>query len=56
LGGVEWLIEHPGSMTHASVPRHEREQSGITDDLVRLSVGYEDFEDLRISSSFVIEI
>lgn len=47
LGGVESLIEHPASMTHASVPSEEREQAGISDDLVRLSVGCEDFEDLR---------
>ncbi|MDM7914488.1 MAG: PLP-dependent aspartate aminotransferase family protein [Candidatus Eisenbacteria bacterium] len=47
LGGIETLIEHPASMTHASVPRAEREAAGITDDLVRLSVGCEAFEDLR---------
>jgi cystathionine beta-lyase/cystathionine gamma-synthase len=44
---VESLIEHPASMTHASVPRAQREQVGILDELVRLSVGCEDFEDLR---------
>ncbi len=47
LGAVESLIEHPASMTHASIPREEREQAGILDELVRLSVGCEDFEDLR---------
>ena len=47
LGGVESLIEHPASMTHASVPKGEREKAGILDDLVRVSVGCEDFEDLR---------
>jgi len=47
LGGVESLIEHPASMTHATVPRHEREQAGIVDELVRISVGCEDFADLR---------
>ena len=47
LGGVESLIEHPASMTHATVPRKEREASGILDDLVRLSVGCDDFSDLR---------
>jgi methionine-gamma-lyase len=47
LGGVESLIEHPASMTHASIPREQREQAGILDELVRLSVGCEDFEDLR---------
>ncbi len=47
LGGVESLIEHPASMTHASIPREEREEAGILDELVRFSVGCEDFEDLR---------
>jgi methionine-gamma-lyase len=47
LGGIDSLIEHPASMTHASVPRHEREEACITDDLVRLSVGCEAFEDLK---------
>jgi methionine-gamma-lyase len=47
LGGVESLIEHPASMTHASVSREEKEKAGITDDLVRIAVGCEDFEDLR---------
>lgn len=47
LGGVESLIEHPASMTHASVPKKEREEAGILDELVRLSVGCEDFNDLR---------
>jgi methionine-gamma-lyase len=47
LGGVESLIEHPASMTHAALPREEREQAGISDELVRFSVGCEAFEDLR---------
>jgi cystathionine gamma-synthase len=46
LGGVESLIDHPASMTHASIPRAEREKVGIFDGLVRLSVGIEDVEDL----------
>jgi len=46
LGGVETLIEHPASMTHASLSRKERLQAGITDGLVRLAVGIEDLEDL----------
>lgn len=46
LGGIESLIEHPASMTHASIPRSEREKVGIVDGLVRLSVGVEDVEDL----------
>lgn len=47
LGGVESLIEHPASMTHASIPAEEREKIGLTDSLIRLSVGVETFEDLR---------
>ncbi|MDI6697852.1 MAG: PLP-dependent aspartate aminotransferase family protein [Candidatus Saccharicenans sp.] len=46
LGGIETLIQHPASMTHASVPREEKEKAGITDDLIRLSVGCENVEDL----------
>lgn len=46
LGGVESLISHPASMTHASVPKTERDKLGITDSLVRFSVGIEDIEDL----------
>ncbi|HYJ34108.1 MAG TPA: cystathionine gamma-synthase [Candidatus Binatia bacterium] len=47
LGGVESLISHPATMTHASVPRAEREKSGLTDGLVRISVGIEDLDDLQ---------
>jgi len=47
LGGVETLISHPATMTHASVPADRREQIGITDDLVRISVGIEDVDDLK---------
>ncbi len=47
LGGVESLIEHPAIMTHASVPKEQREARGITDNLVRLSVGVENREDLQ---------
>jgi cystathionine gamma-lyase len=46
LGGVESLINHPGLMTHASVPKEKREALGVTDSLVRLSVGVEDVRDL----------
>ena len=46
LGGVESLICHPASMTHASVPKEERDKMGLTDSLVRFSVGIEDVEDL----------
>jgi cystathionine beta-lyase/cystathionine gamma-synthase len=47
LGGVETLIGHPASMTHASVPPERRQEIGITDDMIRVSVGIEDVEDLR---------
>ena len=46
LGGVESLAGHPASMTHASIPKKEREKSGVVDSLIRLSVGIEDVEDL----------
>lgn len=46
LGGVESLIGHPASMTHASIPKEEREKSGVVDGLLRLSVGIEDIDDL----------
>lgn len=46
LGGVESLIGHPATMTHASIPKEEREKSGVVDSLIRLSVGVEDVEDL----------
>jgi cystathionine gamma-lyase len=46
LGGVESLIGHPASMTHASIPKEEREKSGVVDSLIRLSVGIENAEDL----------
>ena len=47
LGGVESLIEHPAIMTHASLPAAQRDALGISDSLIRLSVGVEDVEDLR---------
>ncbi|MHC4952622.1 MAG: trans-sulfuration enzyme family protein [Planctomycetota bacterium] len=47
LGGVESLIEHPASMTHASVPAEERRAVGLADGLIRLSVGIEDYDDLK---------
>jgi cystathionine beta-lyase len=46
LGGVESLIGHPSTMTHASIPREERIKSGVVDSLIRLSVGIEDVTDL----------
>ena len=46
LGGVESLVNHPNTMTHASIPAKEREKIGITNSLIRLSVGIEDIDDL----------
>ena len=46
LGGVESLCGHPASMTHASIPKEEREKVGLKDSLIRLSVGIEDPDDL----------
>jgi cystathionine beta-lyase/cystathionine gamma-synthase len=47
LGGVESLISHPATMTHASIPAETRAARGVDDGLVRLSVGIEDLDDLR---------
>ena len=47
LGGVESLVDHPAIMTHASIPKEVRESLGIFDNLIRLSVGIEDVEDLK---------
>jgi cystathionine beta-lyase/cystathionine gamma-synthase len=47
LGGIETLIQHPSSMTHNAMPREQRLAAGITDGLVRMSVGCEAFEDLQ---------
>jgi cystathionine gamma-lyase/cystathionine beta-lyase len=46
LGGVESLINHPVTMTHASIPKEERDRVGVVDNLLRLSIGVEDVEDL----------
>jgi len=46
LGGVESLIGHPATMTHAAIPKEDREKSGVVDSLIRLSVGIEDADDL----------
>ena len=48
LGGVESLCGHPASMTHAAIPKKEREKTGVVDSLIRLSVGIEDIEDLIV--------
>ena len=55
LGGVESLIEHPAIMTHASLPADVRASLGITDNLVRLSVGIEDAEDLVADLEHALE-
>jgi cystathionine beta-lyase/cystathionine gamma-synthase len=55
LGGVESLINHPALMTHASVPQEQREALGLTDSLVRLSVGVEDVRDLIDDLQFAFE-
>ena len=56
LGGVESLISHPATMTHASVPRVEREKAGLTDGLVRVSVGIEDLSDLLGDLEFALAV
>jgi cystathionine beta-lyase/cystathionine gamma-synthase len=55
LGGVESLISHPASMTHASVPPEERRRIGLSDSLVRLSIGVEDTEDLIADLELMLE-
>lgn len=55
LGGVESLVCHPASMTHASIPQELREQLGITEGLIRLSVGIEQVDDLKRDLAFAIE-
>jgi cystathionine beta-lyase len=56
LGGVESLIGHPSSMTHASIPREERLKVGLTDSLIRLSVGIEDIADLKADLNAALEL
>ena len=46
LGGVESLVNHPATMTHASIPKEERDKAGVVESLLRLSVGIEDIDDL----------
>jgi methionine-gamma-lyase len=55
LGGIETLIEHPASMTHAGVSAAERAKAGITDDLVRIAVGCEDYADLEADLARVLD-
>ena len=54
LGGVESLVDHPGIMTHASVPPERREELGISDQLIRLSVGIEDLDDLLADLDYAL--
>lgn len=56
LGGVETLIQHPASMTHAAVSKEDKDKAGITDDLVRLSVGIEDVNDIIEDLNQALEI
>jgi len=56
LGGIESLIEHPASMTHAGIPAEERAAVGISDDLVRLAVGCEDYTDLEGDLARVLDL
>jgi methionine-gamma-lyase len=56
LGGIETLIEHPASMTHAGIPQAERAKADITDDLVRIAVGCEDYVDLEADLARVLEM
>jgi cystathionine gamma-lyase len=56
LGGVESLIGHPASMTHAAIPREERLAIGLTDSLIRLSVGVEDVEDLIADLKYALDV
>jgi cystathionine gamma-lyase len=55
LGGVESLIEHPAIMTHASLPPAVRKRLGISDGLIRLSVGVEDVADLRAELAHALD-
>jgi cystathionine beta-lyase len=55
LGGVESLAGHPASMTHASIPKEEREKTGVVDSLIRLSVGVEDVADLILDLEQAIQ-
>jgi methionine-gamma-lyase len=56
LGGIESLIEHPASMTHAGMPADERKKADITDDLVRIAVGCESYEDLEADMARVLDM
>lgn len=56
LGGVESLSNHPASMTHASIPKEERVKNGISDSLIRLSIGVEDIEDLLADIKQALEL
>ena len=55
LGGVESLCGHPASMTHAAIPKEEREKTGVLDSLIRLSVGVEDIDDLISDLEYALD-
>jgi cystathionine beta-lyase/cystathionine gamma-synthase len=55
LGGVETIVQHAVSMTHASIPEEERRRAGISDGLIRMSVGIEDVEDLKADIAQALE-
>jgi cystathionine beta-lyase len=55
LGGVESLVGHPASMTHAAIPKAAREKTGVLDSLIRLSVGIEDVDDLIEDLKYALE-
>ncbi|MDR9388344.1 MAG: PLP-dependent transferase [Balneolaceae bacterium] len=55
LGGIESLVNHPATMTHASIPADVRHKAGLADGLVRLSVGIEDLDDLMEDLRFVLD-
>jgi len=56
LGGVESLVNHPVTMSHASIPEKERLKIGITDALIRLSVGIEDEEDILADLEYALNL
>lgn len=55
LGGVETLISHPATMTHAAIPQDERNRIGVTDGLVRISVGLEDVDDILADLQYALQ-
>ena len=56
LGGVESLINHPATMTHGSIPKEIREKVGVVDNLIRISVGVEDSDDLLVDLEHALSV